>query len=219
MPPAIWRATGVEPEAADDLAQEALLKLIAVGSEVEKPLAWLKVIVERLAPGGKSAVHRKATGLPPGTEIRFDPWQCRDDWLDLGEASKRLPRRMQVALLLVAEGHTEREIALALHCSVKAVKRSCTAADAACATAAPRRTLASYRLGRLALSATPLEVEKEPCEGKLTDRQLLDGCPRRCWKRPQRGASAFDSPFSFFSPPPPRQASKNVKKRICVRVT
>ncbi len=110
------------PEDVDDLAQEALLKLVAVGSEVQKPLAWLKVIVRRLA-------WRQIRGAPeagdllPGVDILFDPWQCRDEWMDLGDALRTLPRRTQAALVLVAQGHTEREIALALRCSVKAVEK------------------------------------------------------------------------------------------------
>lgn len=107
------------PQDVEDVAQEALLKLVTYADRIENPEAWLFVVIGRDARR-QSALSRTV----PGTSASIDPWPAVDLALDARRVLARLPIRDRQALLLAFEGWSERETAARLGCSVKATEKS-----------------------------------------------------------------------------------------------
>lgn len=113
---------------ADDLAQEALLRLLAQSRPVANPAPWLYVVVRRLAGRRRRQLASRADVAPPAT---IDPWPELELQLDAEALMAGLSPRGRAALAMAFAGCSETEMAAALGCSVKSLERSLHRARAA----------------------------------------------------------------------------------------
>jgi RNA polymerase sigma factor (sigma-70 family) len=116
------RLTG-EPELADDLAQEAFVRLYHRGSPPESPGAWLVTVATNLFRNARASRARRLRLLTAarGRELLSDPPPSPADAAEEAESRRRvraavdrMPERERQMLLLRAEGYSYREIAAAL---------------------------------------------------------------------------------------------------------
>lgn len=127
---ALWRhavqigtSIGATPEMAEDVAQDAVVKLLAEpGGAVRNPRAWLRVVV-------KNELFRSWRRHPPDVgdevlvEVTEDPWPDADTRIEVRQVLGELPTRERAALALAATGHSQLEIAEVLLCSVKMIEK------------------------------------------------------------------------------------------------
>jgi DNA-directed RNA polymerase specialized sigma24 family protein len=106
-------------EDTEDIAQEALLKLVTYGGKIEDPVAWLFVVVRRL----HQRQRRSQRPLPP-VPTSFDPWPGVELSIDTRRLLGRISPRSRVAVCLSFAGYTEREAADRMGCSVKTTEKS-----------------------------------------------------------------------------------------------
>lgn len=114
----IARRCGARPEDAEDLAQDALLKLVTYAESVADPRAWLFVVIGRLWR------RRRMRAEPRMQLATFDPWSGVELDIDTRRILERLNDRRRNAFLLALLGHSEREIGERLGCSVKATEKA-----------------------------------------------------------------------------------------------
>lgn len=115
---AAYRACG-DPETAEDLVQEALLRLmveVGAGRTPDNVRAWLHRVVANLAVslGRQAMVRRRAAGDLVRSEAPATPEAIVlgvERWLDLASAMRELPIGARTALLLAANGYSGAEIA------------------------------------------------------------------------------------------------------------
>jgi DNA-directed RNA polymerase specialized sigma24 family protein len=107
-------------EDTEDIAQEALLKLVAYGAKIEDPVAWLFVVVRRLH---QRRLRRSQRPLPPAP-TSFDPWPGVELSIDTRRLLGLVSPRSRSAVCLSFAGYTEREAADRLGCSVKTTEKS-----------------------------------------------------------------------------------------------
>jgi RNA polymerase sigma-70 factor, ECF subfamily len=112
-----------EPELAQDLAQEALLKLYQRGSMPDRPDAWLITVAINLLRNARSSRKRRLRLLTHtrGEALHSDASASPADDVAAAESRDRvrtaidmLPERDRSLLLLHAEGYRYRDIATAL---------------------------------------------------------------------------------------------------------
>jgi DNA-directed RNA polymerase specialized sigma24 family protein len=114
------RRCGARAEDAEDLAQEALIKLLTYGGTIEQPAAWLYVVVKRLY-----LRRLRAAGRPlPGRAAWFDPWPGVELSIDARRLLARVSSKSRASLWLSFAGYTERETAELVGCSVSATEKS-----------------------------------------------------------------------------------------------
>jgi len=106
------------PADAKDVAQTALLKLWLAEDSVEKPRAWLQVVIRHLV----IETAMKARTLQPTLEPHTDPERGLVLDIFARDLLGQLPSRQRIAVTLRAEGFHQREIALALDISPAAVE-------------------------------------------------------------------------------------------------
>jgi RNA polymerase sigma-70 factor (ECF subfamily) len=111
-----------EPELANDLAQEAFIRLFRRGSLPDAPEAWLVTVAMNLLRNAKSTSTRRRRLLeefptdasPEGTRgVEAEPEE-RATRKNVRRVLDGLPERDRSLLLLRAEGYSYRDIALAL---------------------------------------------------------------------------------------------------------
>ncbi len=114
------RRFAMRAQDAEDIAQEALLRLLRYDGEIASPVAWLFVVIRRLA----IAPQRPAEESLPERLAGSDPWPIVELELDTRRLLATLPRRSRRALGLALAGFTEVESAARLGCSVKATEKA-----------------------------------------------------------------------------------------------
>ncbi len=107
-------------EDAEDLAQEALIKLLTYGGKIERPAAWLSVVVRRLYLRRLRAANRPL----PGPAASFDPWPGVELSIDARRLLARVSSKSRAELCLSFAGYTERETAELIGCSVSTTEKS-----------------------------------------------------------------------------------------------
>jgi len=107
-------------EDAEDVAHEALLKLLVCGEKVTAPIPWLWVVIRHLA---KRRAHTPRPA-PLFVDQRVDPWAEVELEIDTRQLLATLPERSRQCLCLFNEGFTATEIAARLGCSVKTAEKS-----------------------------------------------------------------------------------------------
>lgn len=117
------RRLGVGEAEAEDLTQEALVRLLEARSAVNRPRAWLRRVLSNLhARQMRRAVQaerRMERGLPARQELlHAEGWQAR---IDVHRLLDRTSPRSREVLELLLLGHTHREIATELRCEVHQV--------------------------------------------------------------------------------------------------
>jgi len=117
------RRFGAGREDAEDIAQDVVTLLVA-GHAVIDPWRWMPTVVRH----GVFRLYRQALKPQPleecGEAFDHDPWRRRELWLDVSSTFERLRPRERSILRMSLCGYSEREIAAASHCSVKAVEKS-----------------------------------------------------------------------------------------------
>jgi RNA polymerase sigma factor (sigma-70 family) len=114
------RRFGASREDAEDIAQEALLKLVTYGESIGNPVAWLYVVTRRLE---RRLAKQAEAALYASPEI-VDPWPAKHLSVDAQRLLAQLSPRCQMSLWLSSQGFTERESAERLGCSVKATEKA-----------------------------------------------------------------------------------------------
>lgn len=104
---------------AEDLAQDALLRLLTERNQIRDPVAWLYVVVRRLH--ARRAHHSTSSFAAP---LKVDPWPLIELSLDAQRLSRSLHSRERRSLSLSLAGFSESESAGRLGCSVKATEKS-----------------------------------------------------------------------------------------------
>jgi RNA polymerase sigma factor (sigma-70 family) len=98
-------------EMAEDVAQEAVLRLLQHWPSVERPRAWLRVVIRRLAMTSlvdeRQQISLEAT---PPLHARSDLW-TRERRLDLRRGLQTLNDRQKSLVRMRLEGLLHREIA------------------------------------------------------------------------------------------------------------
>lgn len=113
------RRLGARTQDAEDIAQEALLKLLTYGRAIDDPVAWLYVVVRRL--------HRRQLRRLEKSEwanVLHDPWPEVELSIDARSLLRRVSDRARRSVYLSLAGYSEREAAQQLGCSVKATEKS-----------------------------------------------------------------------------------------------
>jgi RNA polymerase sigma factor (sigma-70 family) len=113
------RRCGARAEDAEDLAQEALLKLVTHADTVENPAAWLRIVVRRLSAHGRTREEPL-----PTTPQALDPWVAVDLDIDTRRVLERMGARERASVLLSLAGYSERESSVRLGCSLKATEKA-----------------------------------------------------------------------------------------------
>lgn len=112
---------GASESDAEDLAQDVLLKLWLAGDHVAKPRAWVRTVVRHEL----AKVHRRRNALSvdaaPKTHSNLEKLAVAR--LALSEYLGQLPARQRQAVVLRAEGFSQREIAARLGSTPRAVER------------------------------------------------------------------------------------------------
>src|SRR5262249_22739310 len=110
-----------DPYLADDLAQEAFVRLYRRGELPESPRAWLATVALNLLRNERSRVGRRRRLLAATERSEADPAPSPPLVLEAAETRDRvrlaldgLPDRERAMLLLRAEGYGYREIGEAL---------------------------------------------------------------------------------------------------------
>ncbi len=112
-----------EPELADDVVQEAFVRLYQRGSMPDAPAAWLVSVAMNLLRNERSTRSRRLRLLTParGERVHGDQPPAPDERAVAAGARRRvrsaldrLPERERRMLLLRAEGYSYRDIAAAL---------------------------------------------------------------------------------------------------------
>jgi RNA polymerase sigma factor (sigma-70 family) len=134
------RRCGARAEDAEDLAQEALIKLLTYRGAIERPAAWLYVVVRRLYLRGL----RAAPGSLPDRADAFDPWPSVELGIDTRRLLARISSKSRASLRLALAGFTERETAELVGSSVAATEKSLHRARCQL-----RRMLAPAEAGRI----------------------------------------------------------------------
>ena len=114
------RHFGARAEDAEDIAQEALLKLITYRETIEDPIPWLFVVIRRLQRPRTTAVDPQTSRRPSG----IDPWPEVELKIDARRLLARISLRDRRSVCLSLAGFSEREAALQLGCSLKATEKS-----------------------------------------------------------------------------------------------
>jgi RNA polymerase sigma factor (sigma-70 family) len=126
------RGYGAQSASADDIAQEAILRLLRRGARVAQPRAWLRTVVYRLVLAAGSQCARDAV-LPP--ELRDVPdalpslaapgsnWSAIEAIIDLRRALAHLPPRQARVLELQARGTPSCGIAHEMRTNVVNVRK------------------------------------------------------------------------------------------------
>jgi DNA-directed RNA polymerase specialized sigma24 family protein len=114
------RRFGASREDAEDIAQEALFKLLIYIDRVEDPVAWLYVVTRRLYRRLATPARMTVATVEEG----LDPRPYLDLSIDTRRLAARLSVRRQMSLRLAAVGYTERETAERLGCTAKASERA-----------------------------------------------------------------------------------------------
>jgi DNA-directed RNA polymerase specialized sigma24 family protein len=114
------RRCGARAEDAEDLAQDALIKLLTYGGTIERPAAWLYVVVRRLHLRRLRAAHRP----PPGGTAWFDPWPAVELGIDARRLLARVSPKSRASLRLSFAGYTERETAALVGSTVTTTEKS-----------------------------------------------------------------------------------------------
>jgi RNA polymerase sigma factor (sigma-70 family) len=114
------RYFGAREQDVEDLAQEALLKLITYSGTIENPSTWLFVVVRRLQKQWTRHLEAPLPRTPPSV----DPWPAVELGLDARRVFARLSLRARRSLSLSLAGYSERETAECLGCSVKATEKT-----------------------------------------------------------------------------------------------
>lgn len=114
---------GAGPIEAEDLAQEAIARLLSAQPAVERPEAWLRTVVANLWRRQK---RRGSEGdlAPEPAGVRREAGSSaarRAAKVDVDRALARVSPRTRRLLHLVLVGHTHREIAEALECEIQQV--------------------------------------------------------------------------------------------------
>lgn len=112
-----------DPDLAADLAQEAFIKLYRRGSMPDSPNAWLLTVSMNLFRNARSSRSRRNRLLtitraesvhsepqPSAETVQIEAESARQ----VRSAMDRIPERDQRLLLLVAEGHSYRDVAASI---------------------------------------------------------------------------------------------------------
>lgn len=109
-----------DPALAQDLAQEAFVRLYRRGALPDAPEAWLISVALNLFRNSRASVRRRSELLTParGARIHSDPEPSPEVAVEQGDARRAvrmaldgLPEREREMLLLFAEGFSYRDIA------------------------------------------------------------------------------------------------------------
>lgn len=119
----VGRGIGVTREMAEDVAQEALLRLTALPpGSVQNLRAWLRVVVRN-----EVMLRRRQVLANAGDEAlaatTVQPWHDTEARIEAEQILASLPARERRALTLAAEGYSQMEIAARMTCSVKMVEK------------------------------------------------------------------------------------------------
>jgi len=114
---AMW--FGARPQEAEDVAQDALLKLLTHRGPIANPVAWLFVVIRR-------QVRLRRIGEQPlaTTAAQYDPWRAIEFRIDASKCSTEMSTRARKVLSLAIAGYSGREVAVTLGCSVRAAEKS-----------------------------------------------------------------------------------------------
>jgi RNA polymerase sigma factor (sigma-70 family) len=139
-----------DPDAADDLAQEAMIKLLLVPYPPRSLATWLWIALERSSADLRRRWHaeqRSQAGLDPSPAWQAPACERR---LLVREILAVLPARTRRLLVLYANGYSYDELARASGCSkqplARRLRRALGAARRA-AEAVPPRTRRALRAG------------------------------------------------------------------------
>lgn len=98
-------------EMAEDVAQEAVLRLLQHWPNVQRPHAWLRVVIRRLAMTTLVNDRQQVPlDIAPPLHARSDLW-TRERRLDLVRGLRALSQRQQSLVCMRLEGLLHREIA------------------------------------------------------------------------------------------------------------
>jgi DNA-directed RNA polymerase specialized sigma24 family protein len=114
------RHFGARSQDVEDIAQDALLKLLTYRTTVDDPVAWLFVVVRRLRYRRSRLLEEPLPRVPPS----FDPWPEVELAIDASRLLMRVSARGRSSIYLSLQGFTEREAAGRLGCSVKSTEKS-----------------------------------------------------------------------------------------------
>jgi DNA-directed RNA polymerase specialized sigma24 family protein len=114
------RRCGARGADAEDLAQEALIKLLTYGGAIDRPEAWLSVVVKRLHLRRLRAADRPLLGRAAA----FDPWPGVDLSIDARRLLSQVSPKCRTSLWLSYAGYSERETAERVGSSVRTLEKS-----------------------------------------------------------------------------------------------
>lgn len=124
---ALFRRGGVPPEAADDLFQDCLVRLLQVQYEVRDPTAWLlSALRYAILMYWRSERARVTEQLSPAIEATLGsrPPADANSRIDLGRAVAKLSRDQQELLVLrYHHGLDPTEIARIKGCSTRNIRK------------------------------------------------------------------------------------------------
>lgn len=107
------------PEQAEDIAQEALLRLLVCRRQVQKPNAWLNLVTRRLAARASSRIIRQAEAERISQTLRPSSSDSPEFFVDVKKILGMLPDRDRKLLELAVSGASHREMATHFGCQAR----------------------------------------------------------------------------------------------------
>ena len=109
------------PEQAEDIAQEALLRLLVCRHQVQKPNAWFYLVTRRLAARASSRIIRQSEAERISQTLRPSSSDLPEFFVDVKTILDMLPARDRKLLELAVSGASHRELAIHFGCQVRDV--------------------------------------------------------------------------------------------------
>lgn len=120
----VAKSLGLNSVDAEDLAQEAISRLLPVLPAVERPVPWLGIVVRNLvhekrrSRAYRARLRSELVEYSEPSHVPTSAWRAK---IDLRHTLLEMPPRSRRILELVLAGHTHREIATLLQCEVHQV--------------------------------------------------------------------------------------------------
>lgn len=106
------------PADAEDVAQEAVVRLLAQSRPPDNPATWLFVVTRRVAHRSVLRERMRTNAENAFSETHLQPGPRLDLFLDVGAILSRLRHHDAKLLTDVAEGRSSLEISVAFDCAI-----------------------------------------------------------------------------------------------------